>query len=168
MQYGPATNSSRPGGPLAVVSFSPPSFNSTTAPQYMLFGDSVSIANVTSSLASNCSSVIVTPLTLITDARAYPAGQNLTLLPALDPAYVEEYYRASSFALFDFFTGQDANQTELGLARINFTVPTTTPTLYDPATINTTFLACVNATISNVLPIEAGSFSSVSVLLVIP
>jgi hypothetical protein len=128
---------------------------------YMIFGDATSISNVTQALAANCSSVIVTPSTPFSDNRTYPAGTNLTLLPELDPTYAESYYRASSFALFSFFTNQSANQTEVGMARINFTVPTTSPVLYDPSMLNATFDACVNVTISNVLPIEAGSFAAV-------
>lgn len=108
-------------------------------------------------LVANCSITVVIPITAV----PYLPSTNITLLPALDPAFIESYYRASSFALFSFYTDTTANQTELALSRVNFTALVAAPVLYDSATINATFLACVNDTISNVLPIEAGSFAMV-------
>ncbi|KAM0751207.1 hypothetical protein T439DRAFT_228126 [Meredithblackwellia eburnea MCA 4105] len=160
-EYGPPTNDSRPGGPQAVASFSPPGVAPYAPPQYMVFGDQGSVANVSSLLVSNCSAVTTVSTTLLNSDMTYPDGTNVTLLPAIDPTYIDGYYRASSFALFSFFQGEVVNTSA---ALVNFTEPATKPTLYDASVRNSTFESCVNDTISNGLPIEAGSFASVSIL----
>ncbi|GAA5920437.1 hypothetical protein JCM1841_004550 [Sporobolomyces salmonicolor] len=124
-EYGPYSNSSRPGGALAAASFSPESYVSSAPPQYMIYGDS-------------------------DDNGTYPSSVNETLLPSLDPTNVESYYRASSFALYSFFRGQPSNPNPT----VGYTSPTSaTAYLYPTGQRNTAFESCVNDTISIALPI---------------
>ncbi|GAA5962085.1 hypothetical protein JCM21900_001942 [Sporobolomyces salmonicolor] len=149
-EYGPYSNSSRPGGALAAASFSPESYVSSAPPQYMIYGDSESVSSVASALTSNCSALIVTPPTPVSDNGTYPSSVNETLLPPLDPTNVESYYRASSFALYSFFRGQPSNPN----ATAGYTSPTNaTAYLYPTGQRNATFESCVNDTISIALPI---------------
>ncbi|GAA5899524.1 hypothetical protein JCM5296_003728 [Sporobolomyces johnsonii] len=149
-EYGPYSNSSRPGGALAAASFSPESYVSSAPPQYMIYGDSDSVSSVTSALTFNCSALIVIPSTPVSDNGTYPSSINETLLPPLDPTNVEAYYRASSFALYSFFQGQPPNPN----ATVGYTSPTNaTAYLYPTGKRNATFESCVNDTISFALPI---------------
>ncbi|BGP01709.1 hypothetical protein NBRC10513v2_005348 [Rhodotorula toruloides] len=153
-EYGPHSNSSRPGGPLAAASFSPPGGNNSAPPQYMVYGDQDSVGNVTQALASQCQAVAVVGSTPVTDNGTYPSSTNTTLLPALDPINVESYYRASSFALYSFFT-DSAQQGQN--ATTNYTEPISTPPFkYDASLRDRSFESCVNDTISASLPIEDG------------
>ncbi|KAI5475147.1 hypothetical protein MNV49_001891 [Pseudohyphozyma bogoriensis] len=162
-QYGPHSNSSRPGGALSAASFSPPSSGNTTSaspPHYSLEGDAASIGNtsvgVLSALVNNCSAVIITPSTPLTDDATYPPSTNITLLPLPNPSYVDSFYRASSFALYSYYSDKvDTNSN----TTTNFTVPQPTPVLISPAERNETFEACVNNTIALTLPIDEGATS---------
>ena len=153
-QYGPSDNSSRPGGPLASSSFSAPlpSPNSTT-PQYLIHGDTTSISTILDSLTTQCSALIIVPSTPLLGDNSYPPSTNLTLLPTPNPANIQQYYRNSSFALYAYFDDLIPSPE----ASINFTAPSLEPFIYAAALRNTTFDACVNATISENLPIEEGT-----------
>ncbi|GAA5977189.1 hypothetical protein JCM10908_004889 [Rhodotorula pacifica] len=152
-EYGPHSNSSRPGGPLAAASFSPPGSAAGAPPQYLIYGDADSISNATTALTEDCAAYTVIPLTYVQDSGAYPDGTNTTLLPALDPSNVLEYYRASSFALYSFFYDRQVNPN----ATVNYTEPISTqPYLYSASLRNATFQQCVNETLGDALPIEDG------------
>ncbi|BGP18154.1 hypothetical protein JCM10213v2_006209 [Rhodosporidiobolus nylandii] len=160
-EYGPYSNSSRPGGSLSVASLSPSSLpNATTsAPQYLLYGDAASLTAATTALQGNCSAVVVVNNTRVNDQGAYesnPTAQgnsSQALLPG---------YRSSSFALYSFFTDHVPSSN----ATANYTAPPSPPAaatfLYAPEQRNQTFEQCLNATIAGALPIEEGSYKAVS------
>lgn len=152
MQYGPSDNASRPGGPLVASSFSSPA-SSFPLPQYLLHGDSTSINAILDSLTSQCSADILVPPTPLTGDNAYPPSTNFTLLPTPNPENIQQYYRDSSFALYGYFEDLIPSPE----ASINFTAPSIEPFIYAASLRNTTFDACVNATISENLPIEDGT-----------
>ncbi|GAA5907248.1 hypothetical protein JCM6882_008401 [Rhodosporidiobolus microsporus] len=170
-EYGPYSNSSRPGGALAVTSFtSPPSTGTENAPQYMLFGDTNSINDAWSAISSNCSAAAVygQPPVAVSSNGTFDTAPNpapfassntsATLLPALDPQNVLEFYRASSFALYAFFEGAsetNPNATE-GYTRPDG-VDASATYFYPSSARNTTFEQCVNETIALALPIEEGT-----------
>lgn len=119
-----------------------------------MYGDQASVGNVTQALASQCQAVPVVNSTPVTDNGTYPSSTNTTLLPALDPVNVEAYYRASSFALYSFFTDSAQQGSN---ATVNYTEPVSTPPFkYDASLRNRSFESCVNDTISSTLPIEDG------------
>ncbi|GAA5957838.1 hypothetical protein JCM8115_006263 [Rhodotorula mucilaginosa] len=152
-EYGPHSNSSRPGGPLAASSFSPPGSAAGAPPQYMIYGDADSIDNATLALSEDCQAFTVVPLTHVQDDGAYPEGTNTTLLPALDPSNVLAYYRASSFALYSFFDDRQVDPN----ATVNYTEPISTqPYLFSASERDAAFQQCVNETLADALPIEDG------------
>ncbi|GAA5972002.1 hypothetical protein JCM11641_002451 [Rhodosporidiobolus odoratus] len=163
-EYGPHSNSSRPGGSLMVASLSLNSLNNTTPPQYLIYGDSASIGNVTSALTANCSAVMVVPAAAVgsdgtyTSANATSGDTSAPLLPPLNPEDVLSYYRSSSFALFSYFDDHTADPD----ATANFTLPANTDTNntyhYPAASRDTKFESCLNSTIAGALPIEEGSY----------
>lgn len=152
-EYGPHSNSSRPGGPLAAASFSPPGSAAGAPPQYMIYGDADSIDNATLALSEDCQAYTVVPLTYVQDNGAYPDGTNTTMLPALDPSNVLAYYRASSFALYSFFDDRQPDPN----ATVNYTEPISTqPYLFPASERDAAFQQCVNETLADALPIEDG------------
>ncbi|BGP18065.1 hypothetical protein JCM10213_008399 [Rhodosporidiobolus nylandii] len=161
-EYGPYSNSSRPGGSLAVTSLSPPDSDTQSPPQYMLYGDAESLTAATNSLVANCSAVVVVSNTAVNDDGAYVSNptaagnSSQALLPSLDPTNVLSYYRASSFALYAFFT--DVASAAPSNASANFTAPSSAAAtyLYPPSARNSDFESCLNSTISGALPIEEG------------
>ncbi|BGP41789.1 hypothetical protein JCM10449v2_005780 [Rhodotorula kratochvilovae] len=156
-EYGPHNNDSRPGGPLAAASFSPASSDASAPPQYMVYGDEASIADVTDAVAGDCSAVVVVESTPVSNNGTFPSSTNTTLLPRLNPENVLSYYRASSFALYSFFDGQAVNPN----ATVNYTDPIPTPPFEYPSNArNLDFEACVNQTIQDTLPIEEGYTSA--------
>ena len=156
-EYGPYRNGSRPGGPLAAASFSPSPFNASVPPLYMVYGDEASIGNVTQALQDDCSATVVVGSTPVSDDGTFPSSTNTTLLPRLDPSNVLTYYRASSFALYSFFEGQEADPA----ATVNYTESiSTAPFLYPAAARDVDFESCVNQTIQQTLPIEEGYTSA--------
>ncbi|GAA5974500.1 hypothetical protein JCM11641_002059 [Rhodosporidiobolus odoratus] len=168
-EYGPYSNSSRPGGALTVASFSPATLNATTPPQYMLYGDEVSVGEAISALVEKCGAVLVVNNTAVRDDGSYAASpmaqgnETAALLPSLNPENVLEYYRASSFALYSFFTNQTTSTTNSSLPA-NLTLPQTQSTsstfLYPSPLRSASFEFCVNGTIADALPIEDGYFGS--------
>lgn len=154
-QYGRYSNSARPGGPLAQASFNPPSLTSISPPQYAIYGDSNSIDTVMRSISSDCKAITVIKRIALNDDGIAP-NTNTTLLPQINPVWVQSYYRASSFALSSYFT--DSRITDPA-ALVNFTEPSTKPFLYEASLRDPTFEGCLNQTISRVLPIEGGSTS---------
>lgn len=152
-EYGPHTNSSRPGGPQVAASFSPAALGARAPPQYLVLGDRDSVSNVTEAIVTDCGAVIVVDSTPLQDDGTYGSGVNTTLLPPITPSNVEAYYRASSFALYSFFEGQQNNSEAL----VNYTEPAVPdPVYYYPADqVNSTFATCVNQSISTWLPIQA-------------
>ncbi|GAA5934596.1 uncharacterized protein JCM15063_004627 [Sporobolomyces koalae] len=159
-EYGPHSNSSRPGGVLVAASFSPPSLAASDPPQYMVYGDADSVSNVTEALTADCAATIVVPSTRLNDDGGYDASVNTTLLPPITPTNVQTYYRSSSFALYSFFEGQQNDSQAL----VNYTEPAvSSPVFYYPQDqLNQTFADCVNQTISTWLPIQAAASSSSS------
>ncbi|GAA5822518.1 hypothetical protein JCM11251_006365 [Rhodosporidiobolus azoricus] len=170
-EYGPYSNSSRPGGSLAVTSFTaPPSAGTENAPQYMLYGDTNSINSAWSAISSNCSAAAVygQPPIPVSQNGTYDTSPNpapfassntsATLLPPLDPQNVLEFYRASSFALYAFFENNavnNPNATE-GYSR-PAGVDSSATYFYPSSARNSTFETCVNQTIALALPIEEGT-----------
>ncbi|GAA5867540.1 hypothetical protein JCM3774_003871 [Rhodotorula dairenensis] len=152
-EYGPHSNDSRPGGPLAAASFSPAGSAAGAPPQYMIYGDADSVDNATLALGEDCGAYTVVPLTYVRDGGTYPDGTNTTLLPALDPSGVLAYYRASSFALYSFFDDRQVDPD----ATVNYTEPiSTAPYLYPAAVRDVAFQQCVNESLADALPIEDG------------
>ncbi|CEQ40117.1 SPOSA6832_01693 [Sporobolomyces salmonicolor] len=146
-EYGPYSNSSRPGGALAAASFSPESYVSPAAIHDLR---RLGVRVKRGLRLDICSALIVTPPTPVSDNGTYPSSVNETLLPPLDPTNVESYYRASSFALYSFFRGQPSNPNPT----VGYTSPTSaTAYLYPTGQRNTAFESCVNDTISIALPI---------------
>ncbi|GAA5889122.1 hypothetical protein JCM8208_007775 [Rhodotorula glutinis] len=156
-EYGPHSNESRPGGPLAAASFSPAQLNTSVMPMYMVYGDEASIGNVTQALQDDCGAALVVDSTPVSDDGAFPSSTNTTLLPRLDPSNVLTYYRSSSFALYSFFEGQEADPA----ATVNYTETVSTPPFQYPADArDLEFESCVNQTIQQTLPIEEGYTSA--------
>ncbi|GAA6031261.1 hypothetical protein JCM8097_005572 [Rhodosporidiobolus ruineniae] len=160
-EYGPYSNSSRPGGALTVSSLSPASSNaSSSPPQYLVFGDASSVSNVTAALSSRCAAAIVVGTTPVKDDGTYASSpmassnQSAPLLPGLNPQNVLSYYRSSSFALYSFFDNQPTNPN----STVNYTSPASQPApfLYPSSARNTSFESCLNSTIADALPIEQG------------
>ncbi|GAA6030448.1 hypothetical protein JCM8097_009113 [Rhodosporidiobolus ruineniae] len=166
-EYGRYGNYSRPGGALAVASFSSPSQSAQDPPQFLLYGDRSSVDEALSALTSDCSAVTVVGSTAVSDNGTYASNpssssnSSAVLLPSLDPTYVQSYYRSSSFALYSFFA-DSANTDPAVLA--NFTLPAGQDTartfLYPASAHNSTFEQCVNGTIGDALPIEEGSYAA--------
>ncbi|GAA5983549.1 hypothetical protein JCM5350_000271 [Sporobolomyces pararoseus] len=159
-EYGPYSNSSRPGGVLVSSSFSPPSLTSSEPPQYMVYGDLDSVSNVTEALTSDCGATIVVPSTPIQENGSYDSSVNMTLLPSISPWNYLAYYRGSSFALYAFFQDNQNDSQRL----VNYTEPEpTSPIYYFPADQrNQSFESCVNDTLNTWLPIQEGAQSSSS------
>ncbi|GAA5948224.1 hypothetical protein JCM3775_003601 [Rhodotorula graminis] len=156
-EYGPYRNDSRPGGPLAAASFSPSQLDASVPPQYMVYGDSASVGNVTQALQDDCGAVLVVDSTPVMDDGTFPSSTNSTLLPRLDPSNVLTYYRASSFALYSFFDGQEADPA----ATVNYTESVSqAPYQYPADTRDVNFESCVNQTIQQTLPVEEGYTSA--------
>lgn len=140
-----------------MASFSSPSSSAAQPPQYALYGDATSVQSTSSALSSSCKAVTVVPSTQLDSNGSYPSGTNTTLLPPLDPTFTEQYYRASSFALQSYF--DDVAASADPQATVNFTRPSPGPSLIPAAQRDAAFQQCVNETISQVLPIEQGSWA---------
>ncbi|GAA6004126.1 hypothetical protein JCM10207_002439 [Rhodosporidiobolus poonsookiae] len=162
-EYGPYNNSTRPGGSLAVASFSASGYNNTVPPQYLIYGDYNSVNLAISALQSDCQAALVANTTNVTDSGAYTSNPTASsngsapLLPAFDPQNVLSFYRSSSFALYSFFEGQTPDPA----LSTNYTAPngsaSTASTYFYPSSArDSSFESCVNSTISNALPIDVG------------
>ncbi|GAA5968404.1 hypothetical protein JCM3765_000448 [Sporobolomyces pararoseus] len=159
-EYGPYSNSSRPGGVLVSSSFSPPSLTSSEPPQYLVYGDADSVSNVTAALTTDCSATIVVGSTPIQENGSYDSSVNMTLLPSISPWNYLAYYRGSSFALYAFFQDNHNDSQRL----VNYTEPEpTSPIYYFPADQrNQSFESCVNDTLNTWLPIQEAAQASSS------
>jgi len=161
-EYGPAHNSSRPGGEQVTYALLLTNNNSSSpASTFYLIGDVQSASYIASALTTNCS--LAAP-TNVSDGT-------------IQPSQVVQYYRASSFAL--------------ALASYNFTPasqsydPLVNTSLVDSSSyyeistppitgVNMSLLACVNATIGAALPLldaggggSGGGLSTVAILWIV-
>ncbi|CAK5272050.1 unnamed protein product [Mycena citricolor] len=138
-EYGDATNSSRPGGPMASATFQ----SNSTASTFHLIADNTTVGDLISAITSNCSSHLVTPLpTGPTPLNSSGSGYA--------PEQVVQYYRASSVALT-----LDGYNNSAVFAAENSTADTPLPSGIDP-----TLLDCLNSTIGQATPlIDAGIMS---------
>ncbi|EJD40871.1 hypothetical protein AURDEDRAFT_115731 [Auricularia subglabra TFB-10046 SS5] len=125
-EYGPAANTSRPGGAMSTALIA-----SASAPgqSYHIIGDNNSVSQVLLELESKCHvfNSSVTPYDLTRPNNNLPG-----------PAQIVQYYRASSFALaLDSYTGSNDSAAALTL----------------PSSIDQPFLLCLNSTIAAAVPI---------------
>ncbi|QRV84191.1 catalytic domain thiamine pyrophosphokinase [Ceratobasidium sp. AG-Ba] len=148
-EYGPANNSSRPGGPMqyAVVRSSEWPQENTTAPinnataSFYIVGDADSVSAVMDALVSDCSVVNAT-------------GQNVDdNNPAVHVEQAVQYYRASSFMLALSSYNNTANLASNAPTDNNTAPPPASADTPLPAGTNTTFLNCLNTTIGDAVPI---------------
>lgn len=139
--YGPADNSSRPGGELTSFTLLPTwAFNGTTSPSngtsgpegntFALYGDVNSINDLVSILSSDCSVVNAT------------YGNNITA----SPFNAVQFYRGDSFALLLDGYNNSLPNIEVQDPSQNFTVPDQQPAAL-PSAVNSTYLQCLNETI---------------------
>ncbi|QRV98225.1 catalytic domain thiamine pyrophosphokinase [Ceratobasidium sp. AG-Ba] len=148
-EYGPASNSSRPGGPMqyAVVRSSEWPQENTTAPinnataSFYIVGDADSVSAVMDALVSDCSVVNAT-------------GQNVDdNNPAVHVEQAVQYYRSSSFMLALSSYNNTANLASNAPTDNNTAPPPASADTPLPAGTNTTFLNCLNTTIGDAVPI---------------
>jgi hypothetical protein len=145
----------RPGGNTltVVVRSSVPSTNET----YHLIGDVASIRAVLAAVITNCSTQDTTSQIATFDRNATAAS--------IWPEQAVQYYRAFSFA----FILDGYNNTASLLSNRPKNDSATPPSMPDtplPTNINTTLLACLNATIAFALPlVETDDIDSIDITL---
>ncbi|TDL25300.1 hypothetical protein BD410DRAFT_744058 [Rickenella mellea] len=139
-EYGDASNTSRPGGPLLQAPFQSATLNTT----FHVIADNATLTSLLLSVNSNCTSSL-------------SSASNSTVPQAFDPSQASapkpeqavEYYRASSVVL----TLDGYNNTA---ALSNDTSLPDTPL---PTGIDTTLLDCLNQTIGLAVPLIDGAVS---------
>ena len=135
------SSSQRPGGAL-VDAIVQPSWN-TSSVTYRIAGDNSSVHAVLDALVANCSIANSS-----SSVSAYTPGTSWPL-----PEQVIQYYRASSFML----SLDGYNNTAALASNAPSSNSSTPPTMADtplPSGLNTTLLACINATVAASIPLE--------------
>ena len=140
MQYGDASNSSRPGGILMTVPFTSSSGNTTLR----IVSDNSTATALAFIIGSNCSS-------LTTEGAVASSLNSSDNNPSPLPEQAIQYYRASSIVL----TLDGYNDTNALQANPTSHVPI-------PSWVNQTMLECVNETIGAGAPLINASTLSAS------
>ena len=137
IEYGNSTNTTRPGGPLTVATFTSLSGSPST---FYVLSDNTTITSLITDLSSNCTSFLTTP------------SSNLSspYLNTPQPEQVIQYYRASSIALA--LEGYNNSAT--------YSSDSFAPDSPLPSTVDVNLVQCLNQTIGVAAPIPDGTISS--------
>jgi len=149
-EYGPAYNSSRPGGSVRAATLTSPDRTQV----YRILGDSESIYSMLQSLNTStpkCGAIQGVSYAF-DPVQYFDASSPVANNSRPRPEEIIQYYRASSFAL-----SLDGYNNTMALASnapsSNSSAPPTMSPTPLPSNLNTTFLSCLNTTIGNNLPI---------------
>ena len=142
LQYGNATDATRPGGALASIAYisSPlPSGNTTT---FRILSDSQTLASLKIDISDNCGSFLSTTNQPLSVPFIGTSNVSTSASPGPRPEQVIQYYRASSVALsLDGYNNS---------AVFSNTTINDTPL---PTTIHLDLLKCLNETIAERVPL---------------
>lgn len=136
-QYGDSYNTSRVGGPMAEVTFTSNSTNTT----FHVLSDNSTVSSLITSIGANCSS------SLSSSSSTSPHVYNASAPGAPRPEQAIQYYRASSVVL----TLDGYNNSATLSSNPN---ATDSPL---PSGIDTTLLNCLNQTIALSAPLVSGA-----------
>ncbi|KZP09691.1 hypothetical protein FIBSPDRAFT_759584, partial [Athelia psychrophila] len=132
--YGDTSNTTRPGGPMAMATFILNSDNTT----FWVIADNSTVAALITTIDTNC--------TLYLSSASSPSPVPLSAVSSTSvpqPEQAVQYYRASSVVL--------------SLAGYNNSAGPNTPL---PSTTNAVLLSCMNYTIGESVPLVNGGASS--------
>ncbi|KIM37034.1 hypothetical protein M413DRAFT_52636, partial [Hebeloma cylindrosporum] len=132
-EYGDPTNSSRPGGGMAIATFpslsNPPTY-------FRVLADNATVLSLIEDLSSNCTSLLST-------SSPYYSKTNTPYTDIPQPEQVVQYYRASSIALS--MDGYNNTAT--------YAAADGTPDSPLPGTVDLRLLDCLNQTIGLAAPL---------------
>ncbi|KIM37037.1 hypothetical protein M413DRAFT_448756 [Hebeloma cylindrosporum] len=135
-EYGDPTNSSRPGGEMAIATFlslsSPPTY-------FRVLADNATVLSLIEDLSSNCTSLLST-------SSPYYSKTSAPYTDTPQPEQVVQYYRASSIALSVDGYSNTATYAADG-----------TPDSPLPETVDLKLLDCLNQTIALAAPLIDGA-----------
>lgn len=132
-------NNQRPGGAMTLYVLTAPPGVDQQQNNFGLYGDINSVASVFESIKGSC-----------------PIGTALQPNFTLSPNMTVQYYRASSFSLvLDGYNSNSPNITVDANGESNQTVTAATAPI--PSGANSSYLACLNSTIGNAVPLLSDS-----------
>ena len=138
IEYGNSTNSTRPGGPLTVATFT--SLSGSPPSTFYVLSDNTTITSLITDLSSNCTSFLTST----------SSNSSSPYINTPQPEQVIQYYRASSIALA--LEGYNNSATYLA--------DSSTPDSPLPSTVDVNLMQCLNQTIGLAAPIPDSAMSS--------